>query len=290
MVSLVLDRRVVVQRRVPSVRVVPAFDELEDRHPGLVSRLEPGPLQQLAFERPEERLAHGIVVAVPDGPHRGPDPRLLAAMAEADRGVLTALVRVVDHVLRLSLVQRHRERRDDQLRPKMRLHAPAHDPATEHVEHHGQEQEALPGRDVRDIRHPELVRPFRREVPAHEIRRRLILLRPPRGRNPATPRGPRQTQLFHEPLDPLPAHPSSQEVELRPDPRRSVRPTRARVDLSDLLAQGFVLELPLGLGPLRPGVKAAGGHPEQPAHPANRVLGLVSLYELERREEGAPTS
>ena len=48
------------------VPVVPAFDELEDRHPRLGVRAEPAPLDELALERGEEALAHRVVVAVGD--------------------------------------------------------------------------------------------------------------------------------------------------------------------------------------------------------------------------------
>ena len=77
--------------------VVPAFDEIEDRPPGLVVRTQRRPVEELALERGEEALGHRVVVAVTDGPHRGSDAAVTAALAESNRGVLRALVRVMDH-------------------------------------------------------------------------------------------------------------------------------------------------------------------------------------------------
>lgn len=47
------------------MRLVPAPDEPEDRHPRLDLRPKPAPIQELALERREEALAHGVVVRVP---------------------------------------------------------------------------------------------------------------------------------------------------------------------------------------------------------------------------------
>jgi len=48
---------------------------------------------------------------------------------------------------------------------------PADDPAGEHVDYEGDVHEAPPGRDVRQVRHPQLIRPGRREAPGDQIRR-----------------------------------------------------------------------------------------------------------------------
>ena len=82
-----------------TVRVVPALDELEDRHTRLGLRLETVPVNQLAFERGKEALGHRIVVAIADRPHRRPHTHQSAALAEGERGVLTALVAMMDNVL-----------------------------------------------------------------------------------------------------------------------------------------------------------------------------------------------
>jgi len=50
--------------------------------------LEASPVEQLAFERGKETLAHGVVEAIADRAHRGSHPGLRAALAEGERGVL----------------------------------------------------------------------------------------------------------------------------------------------------------------------------------------------------------
>jgi hypothetical protein len=55
-------------------RVVPAFDEIEDREPGLPRRPEPMPVQELALERREEAFAERFVEASPTLPIDGRTP------------------------------------------------------------------------------------------------------------------------------------------------------------------------------------------------------------------------
>jgi len=49
---------------VPTIRVVEAFDVIEDGELRLVLFAEARAIEQLAFQRSEEALAHGIVIRV----------------------------------------------------------------------------------------------------------------------------------------------------------------------------------------------------------------------------------
>src|SRR5947209_19641217 len=89
--------------------VVPAFDEVEDGEPRVGLRAEAFAIEQLALEGREEALAHGVVVGVTHTAHRGPDTGLTTATAEGERGVLTSLVGVMNHVGRPPLRERHVE-------------------------------------------------------------------------------------------------------------------------------------------------------------------------------------
>jgi hypothetical protein len=80
------------------------LDELEDGNARLDLCLEATPIEQLAFECGEEALRHCVVVS--DRPHRGPNTRLPTAFAELDRGMLRALIRMVDHAARPLLTER----------------------------------------------------------------------------------------------------------------------------------------------------------------------------------------
>ena len=99
--------------------VVPSLDEVEDGHPCVGLRGESLLFEQLAFQRSEETLTHRVVVTITDRAHRRTHPSLLATLAEGDRRVLTALVGVMNHILRVSLRQRHVERIQDYLGAQM---------------------------------------------------------------------------------------------------------------------------------------------------------------------------
>lgn len=51
----------------------------------------------------------------------------------------------------------HVEGSDDQVRTQRPRHRPAHNPAAEDVDHGGQIEEALPGRQIGDVSHPQAV-------------------------------------------------------------------------------------------------------------------------------------
>ena len=48
------------------MRVVPALDPFEHGHPGLGLAPEAPAIEQLAFQRSEEALGHGVVVGISD--------------------------------------------------------------------------------------------------------------------------------------------------------------------------------------------------------------------------------
>src|SRR5438132_5178529 len=136
-------------------RVVPAFDEVEDGAARVGLGAEAFAIEQLALERREEALAHGVVVGIAHTAHRRPDAGLASAPAEGERRVLVALIRVMNHLGRSALRDGHVERGQDELGAEVGFHCPADDPATPRVEHDGEIQEAGPRRDVRDVRDPQ---------------------------------------------------------------------------------------------------------------------------------------
>src|SRR3990167_6672403 len=105
-----LDRRYSAKARMTSGGVVPAFDELEDRHARLCLRLETPACQQLAFQRREEALAHRVVVGIAHRSHRGADLGFLAPQPKGDRGVLRTMVGVMHDAFPMPLPERHVKR------------------------------------------------------------------------------------------------------------------------------------------------------------------------------------
>ena len=96
MLPFVFDGREIAQGRVAARWIVEAFDELKDGHARLGVGSEAMSVDQLAFEGGEETLAHRIVVGVADGAGGWTNPGLLAAIAESNRRVLRAFVRMMD--------------------------------------------------------------------------------------------------------------------------------------------------------------------------------------------------
>ena len=76
----------------PTMRIVPALDELTHRPTGFGRRAEGAAVDQLALERGEETLAQRIVatssrrdwVAVTDGTHGWAHSRVAAALSEGE--------------------------------------------------------------------------------------------------------------------------------------------------------------------------------------------------------------
>src|SRR5688500_7658947 len=129
-------RAQIAEGSMPTMIVVPALDEVEDRHAGCDLSTETLAIEQLALEGGEEALAHGVVEAIANGSHRRADSRLAAALAEGDRGVLAPLIGVMDHRRRPTLPQSHAQGLEDELGTQMCRHRPAHHPATPGIQHH----------------------------------------------------------------------------------------------------------------------------------------------------------
>jgi len=71
--------------------IVPAFDEVEDGEARVGLGAEAFAIEQLALERREEALTHGVVVGVAHTAHRRADAGLATAPAEGERRVLAAV-------------------------------------------------------------------------------------------------------------------------------------------------------------------------------------------------------
>ena len=72
-------------------------------------------IDELAFKGREEALTHRVIVAITHRTHGGSDTGLLAASPEGDRGVLGALIGMMDDIAGLALVQSHVQRIQHQL-------------------------------------------------------------------------------------------------------------------------------------------------------------------------------
>jgi hypothetical protein len=65
------------------------------------------PIEQLTLQRGEKTLAHRVVIAIANRAHGHADLSLMTPMAKGYRGVLRALVRVMNHLGWATLTTRH---------------------------------------------------------------------------------------------------------------------------------------------------------------------------------------
>jgi hypothetical protein len=69
----------IVDTGMSTVRVIPSLDEFENSHPSLGLSAETAVVDEFAFERGEEALTLGIVEAVSNRAHGGPNAAGLGA-------------------------------------------------------------------------------------------------------------------------------------------------------------------------------------------------------------------
>ena len=130
----------------------------------------------------DDRLGQRVVVRVADAADRGLDAGRGEPLGVTARHVLTTAVAVMDQPLAGPAgVQRLLERIEHRIGVHRTAHAPAGDPAGEHIDDDGHVDEAHPGGDIRDVGDPQLVRPCGLELPPDAIERALGEVRRDRG-------------------------------------------------------------------------------------------------------------
>lgn len=155
-------------------RIVPALDEPENRELRFAPVFEAMLNEQFALECRVETFTHGVVVTVTDRTHRGPNAGFLTTFAECNRGVLAALIGMMNNVVRFSAVERHVERIEYEFGAQVIRHCPADDAPTENVEYDRKEQKSAPRWNVRDIGDPKLIGSARCKVAIDQIRPQAV--------------------------------------------------------------------------------------------------------------------
>lgn len=77
--------------------IIPAFDKLEAGDASIDLGCELSSIQKLTFEGGKEAFAHGIVVTIPDRPHRRADAHSFTAHLEGHGCALRTLVEMINH-------------------------------------------------------------------------------------------------------------------------------------------------------------------------------------------------
>ena len=222
-----------------ALAVVEDLDVLKERGAGLQMRAEGLPGKEFALQGGEEALGHCVIVTVADRPHRAADAHRLAALAEEQRGVLRAVIGVVNDTLtRFAVPDRHLQRPDDQRGAQVRRHRPAHDPAAEHVEDHRQIEKALVlCRHVGDVRDPEHIGRARRKRPLDEVGDWLGQWIAPRRLEGASAMAAHQTVPAHETGNALVPAPNASHHQFRMDTWDTIRATTRLMNRHNLLAE-----------------------------------------------------
>jgi hypothetical protein len=119
--------------------------------------------------------------------------------------------------LRLAGVQRLLQRIEHEVRAHRTAHPPTHDAPCVHVDHEGHIQPALPGRDVGEVRDPELIGPVGPEHTVDPVQRAWLPSVADRGAHHLATAHALQAQAPHQPLDRAARNGDAFAVELLPD-------------------------------------------------------------------------
>ena len=158
------------------IRVAEAGESVEDKERKLIEGIRTHYTAVAALAEHDDALMEAYVAEAPVW--------FCEALGVFDRQILAAAVAVVNqsHTLCRAAIM-HRLFQGIENEPRMRRGAdpPAHDASGKHIDDESHVQPALPGRDVGEVRHPQLVRPVGAELPLHPVQRarRLGIGHPP---------------------------------------------------------------------------------------------------------------
>lgn len=189
-----------------------------------------------------------------------------------------------------SPVDGHVESLKDELRPQVSLHGPADHAPAARIEHDCEEEEARPGRDLGDVRHPEPVRTLDDETALNEVGRHRCTLAADGGGDEAATAHSTQARRTHEASDALAPQPRPLVDELGVNPGHAVGPTRSSVDLVDAIEQDRVLGRAMDRRARPRRIVPARRHAEQPTHRPHGVHGLIRRHEPEEPDGIVPVS
>ena len=262
------------------MRIVPAFDEGKHRLAGILGRMEGFSIQQFTFQGSEEALAQGIIETVANSTHGRSDASFSTALPERKRGVLAALIGMMNNALWTALPDCHRQRIEHQLGAQVSGHGPTHHPAAPGVQDHCQIQPAGPGSDIGNVGHPEFVRAVGVEVALDQVGGGAGICLPQGGAITLASADALDFSPSHQPCHPFTTHVNPFLGQFGMDTRCAIGAFGASVDFFDPLGQGLIFLRPPGGRPLQPRIIPAGGDFQHSAHRGDRILLLVRFHEL----------
>jgi hypothetical protein len=174
---------------------------------------------------------------------------------------------------RATVVERLLQGIEDEARVGRPGDPPSDDPPREGVDDEGDVDEALPGRDVGEVRQPEGVRPRRPELPVHPVGRTRG--RAVGHRRPDLPAAhdPAQPHVAHQALHRAAGNRRALAAELPPDLPHAIDPEVGLVHATDLGAKEGVPSTPRRRPPQIAALRDVGvvGGRGDPQNPADRL-------------------
>jgi hypothetical protein len=177
-------------------------------------------VNQLSLVQPVDRFRQRVVVAVAPVIHRRLDPRLAQSLAVPDGNVLRTPIAVMNKgvaTVRLPVIQSLLQRIEHKVCPQGAALTPTHNPTRIHVNHKGHVLLALPRRNVREVRHPQLIGPVCLELPADPVQRAWCVSVWDRRAYELATTYAAQAQSAHQSLDSAPGNSNYLTVHLFPD-------------------------------------------------------------------------
>lgn len=256
--------------------VVKDFDVIKDPCPCGLAVNELSPVYVLRLQRAEKALRHCVIPAIPFPAHAANHQVVIEGFPVIFARVLASSVGVMQQPCRRPTPRLcHPKRRKYQLPVDPFAHRPPnHQPGIQ-VNHYRQVQPAFFCPDVRDVRRPYLVRPFRRELSVEHIPgHRQVVLRV--RRHHETPL-PSATKLLgaHQLRHPGPTYPHPLGYQLGVHTRASIRLPALLVNRPYLCPEFAVCPRTPRLGPFTPRIKPRPRHLQYPAKYRHRVVCLL---------------
>jgi len=171
MLRLMGDGRLVGERGVAALAIVPDLQPLEDRLAGGGTRRPDPGVDQFGLQGGEETLGHGVIEALACPAHRAGDAARGEGYLVGSGGILTAPIGVVDESRAGATgMDGHGEGVERQFGAQVVGHRPADDAPRVGIHQDGEIEPTFRSGDIRDVPKPEPVRCRRREVARHQVR------------------------------------------------------------------------------------------------------------------------
>src|SRR5471032_1214067 len=161
-------------------------------------------MYELRFVQAVDGLCQRIIIAVALTAHRGLNAGFCQALAVADGNILRAPVAMMNQgvvALRLAGVQRLFQGIQDEVGAHRTADAPGYDAPRKHINHKGHIDKALPGRDVGEVGHPELIGSLCLELAMDPVQRARCGSIGDRGLHDFAPHHITQAGAAHQTLD-----------------------------------------------------------------------------------------